>query len=133
MIGVVSASGEAKAVREFFELFKTPWEFYVPHHQYDLVIVTSGNAPADCNANLMAIYNSRQVEIDDRIGTEVQSPRHSEWLDWEGVEFPLYGDVAALRSTASPFLRTRKDSAAVGITWTERSRRIVRLGYDLFK
>ena len=49
------------------------------------------------------------------------------------MEFPLYGDVAALRSTASPFLRTRKDSAAVGITWTERSCRIVRLGYDLFK
>ena len=28
MIGVIADSAEQDVVREFFELFKTPWEFY---------------------------------------------------------------------------------------------------------
>ena len=28
MIGVIADPAEADVVREFFELFKTPWEFY---------------------------------------------------------------------------------------------------------
>jgi hypothetical protein len=133
VIGVVSASGEARAVREFFELFKTPWEFYVPHHQYDLLIVTSGSVPADCNTNLLAIYDSRHLEFDDRIGVSVQSKHSREWLDWEGVDFPIYGDVAVFRPAAKPFLRCRTDSGTVGIARPELAHRTVRIGYDLFK
>jgi hypothetical protein len=31
MIGVISKDHEREAVREFFQLFKTPWEFCAPH------------------------------------------------------------------------------------------------------
>ncbi len=30
MIGVAAAEADRSAVQEFFELFKTPWEFYRP-------------------------------------------------------------------------------------------------------
>lgn len=133
MIGVVSASSETRAVREFFELFKTPWEFYVPHHQYDLVIVTSGTVPADSNADLLAIYDSRSVELDDRIGVKIRSKHSREWLDWAGVDFPVYGDVAVFQSAALPFIRRRTNSEIVGVVGTEPARRTVRIGYDLFK
>jgi hypothetical protein len=38
MIGVLSAPSEHPAVREFFELFKTPWEFYARDRTYDVVL-----------------------------------------------------------------------------------------------
>ena len=40
MIGVLSNAAEARAVEEFFELFKTPWEFFVPGRRYDLLVST---------------------------------------------------------------------------------------------
>ena len=36
VIGVLSKDSEARAVQEFFQLFKTPWEFWAPGRPYDL-------------------------------------------------------------------------------------------------
>jgi hypothetical protein len=36
MIGVIADPAEHGVVREFFELFKTPWEFYRRDRQYDV-------------------------------------------------------------------------------------------------
>ena len=36
MIGVIADSAEQDVVREFFELFKTPWEFYRRDRRYDV-------------------------------------------------------------------------------------------------
>jgi len=41
VIGVLSAPDHRKVVEEFFELFKTPWEFYRRGPAYDVVIATT--------------------------------------------------------------------------------------------
>jgi len=37
LIGVLSKEHEVPIVEEFFQLFKTHWEFYTPDHGYDVV------------------------------------------------------------------------------------------------
>ena len=38
MLGVVADSAEQHVVQEFFELFKTPWEFYRADRQYEVLL-----------------------------------------------------------------------------------------------
>ncbi len=40
MIGVISREAEKNIVLEFFELFKTPWEFCQNNHSYDVILET---------------------------------------------------------------------------------------------
>ena len=94
MIGVLSKDGEARAVKEFFELFKTPWEFYVARKSYDLVIATREEIPEDLNARVLVIYNSRAIRFDDRIGVVTESQGSCDWVEWDGVQFPV-GRAAA--------------------------------------
>ncbi len=44
MIGVIADSAEQEVVREFFELFKTPWEFYRRDRRYE-VVLCAGDRP----------------------------------------------------------------------------------------
>ena len=133
MIGVISKDSEITIVQEFFQLFKTPWEFYVPHHRYDIVIITSIEIPAKLSANVLAIYNSKGTGFDHEIGITIQSERKCEWLEWEGVEFPVYGDVAVFQPAGRTFVRRRGKSEIAGLEVRESTRQIVRIGYDLFQ
>lgn len=46
MIGVIVKPGQKPLVEEFFELFKTPWEFYRPGSVYDVVVATGDAMPS---------------------------------------------------------------------------------------
>ena len=55
MIGVISKQKEHEVVEEFFQLFKTPWEFYNPDRlHYEVLIATDGNIP-ETDAPLMVL------------------------------------------------------------------------------
>jgi hypothetical protein len=135
MIGVLSKNGEAGSVREFFELFKTPWEFYVPGRAYDVVIATCEEVPANVSTRLLIIYNSGETGIDDEIGgVATESKRGCEWLEWNEVEFPVYGNVAVLQAVGQALVRRKgKDEAVVGVEVSGPTRTIVRIGVDLFQ
>jgi len=45
MIGVIAQAAERGVVEEFFQLFKTPWEFYREGRSYDVVVVTADEVP----------------------------------------------------------------------------------------
>ena len=96
MIGVLSKDSETRAVQEFFQLFKTPWEFFVPRKHYDLVIITRGEIPEDLNANVLVVYQSHAIEFDDELGLTTTSRRRCDWVEWQDIEFPIYGDLSDL-------------------------------------
>lgn len=133
MIGVISKDSEIRVVEEFFQLFKTPWEFYVPQHTYDLVIATSRDVPAELNANVLVIYNSNCTEFDREIGTAARCRRKYEWLEWGGVEFPVYGDLSVFQPPGRGFIRRRGKSEIAGFEVRDSTRLTVRIGYDLFR
>lgn len=131
MIGVLSKNSETRAVQEFFQLFKTPWEFYVPGRSYDLVIATRDEIPEIVNTSALVIYHSQPIRFDDQIGVLAESQRRGDWVEWNGVEFPIYGDLATLQSVGRPLVK-RKTFDVVGSIDVASERSTVRFGFDLF-
>ena len=62
MIGVVAHDAARAVIREFFELFKTPWEFCRPGIAYD-VLLCSGSEFVDNSAQLVVVYGSGQTRL----------------------------------------------------------------------
>jgi hypothetical protein len=132
VIGVLSKDSEARAVQEFFQLFKTPWEFYVPQKSYDLVLTTREEIPKDLSARVLVIYHSHPIRFDDQIGVVTESRRRCDWVEWQGVEFPVYGDLAVFQSVGRPLVRRRQTPEMVGSVIVGPERSTVRIGFDLF-
>lgn len=44
LIGVIAKNSEEKIIKEFFELFKTPWELYQNGCSYNIIITTGEQA-----------------------------------------------------------------------------------------
>ena len=55
MIGVIADPADHVVVREFFELFKTPWEFYSADRQYAAVL-SAGDFRNINNAKVVIYY-----------------------------------------------------------------------------
>src|SRR3972149_7879085 len=68
MIGVLPKPGEGRAVHEFFELFKTPWEVYAPGRRYDVVVATADDPPRDPSARVGPVYNSPRNPLHHAFG-----------------------------------------------------------------
>src|SRR5580692_3435526 len=133
MIGVIAKDRETRAVREFFELFKTPWEFYLPEHCYDVVIVTSEEVPTNLNTSVLLIYNSRSTNLDDEIAITIRSVQQSDWLEWDVSAFPIYRNAAVFQGPGQPFLWRRGEGGSVGLELSGPAPQTIRLGYDLFE
>src|SRR5579862_1015377 len=131
MIGVLYTSRDEWIVREFFELFKTPWEPYACDVDYDAVLVSSGNIPRDSSAKVIIVYGS---SIRDRDVQPVprQTGADCIWLQREDLELPIYSDVAALPPSDDCFLRSKVGGASVGVVFQAQDRGIICVGYDLF-
>lgn len=133
MIAVIAKDNEIKAVREFFELFKTPWEVYVRHRSYDLVIATCDEVPEDINSRVLVVYNSRSIRFDDQIGVATELKGRCDWVEFQGVEFPVYGEVALCRGAGRALLRHRATLETVGTELVISGRPTIRVGFDLFQ
>jgi hypothetical protein len=132
MIGVISKDSESAAVREFFQLFKTPWEFYVPGSNYDLVIATREEIPRDLSARALVIYQSRSIRYDEEIGIVIGLSSKGGWAEWQDTAFPVYGDLATFQSAARPLIKRKETLDTVGGVVTTSERPAVRIGFDLF-
>ena len=109
MIGVVADPAEHAVVREFFELFKTPWEFYRPDQQYD-VLLCAGDGPVDATAKLLVFYAGRKTHFDDLQNIQTCRQRtHACVISYQGNRIPIYGDSIIFAGRANSLL-TYEDS-----------------------
>ncbi|HEX9046466.1 MAG TPA: hypothetical protein VF988_05515 [Verrucomicrobiae bacterium] len=110
MISVLASESDEPVAREFFELFKTPWQFHVPGRRAE-VLLCVGNEGAGEQADLKIVY--------------VAAPRRSRerplWFRNEELEFPVYGAGEASAWGDVFFQRGEQNGAAC--VW---------IGYDLF-
>src|SRR5258708_33119131 len=84
MIGVIADSGQQHVVQEFFELFKTPWEFYRADRQYE-VLLCAGDRPVGATAKLVLCYAGRKLQADDRQSMPTdRRGEHVSTLSWHG-------------------------------------------------
>jgi len=132
MIGVMANPSEGEVVREFFELFKTPWEFFRRNRRYE-VLLCAGDVPIEAAAELVLVYGGRKTNWDDerkiRIGDQL---RRSGMLLFQENRIPIYGNAVTFTQNGKGLL-TREDSGE-SAAFLERSEGsvFVRIGYDLF-
>jgi hypothetical protein len=132
MIGVVAASGEREVVCEFFELFKTPWEFYRRDRRYE-TLVCSGDSELHASAKLVIRYSGRKTHFDhgSRFQAGLQG-RRSCIRSHQGNQIPIYGDTITFPKKRNGLLTDEASGQCVAYLHRSRERVIARIGYDLF-
>jgi hypothetical protein len=134
MIGVLANQKEKELVREFFQLFKTPWEFYRPEEKYDVVLCacedveTSGVA-----ASLVVVYAGHETSFDRDLKSELGASRNGGTLVYKGERFPIFGEILTFLGDRGDLLREEQSRQSAGVRVRSNGRNVARIGYDLFR
>jgi peptidoglycan/xylan/chitin deacetylase (PgdA/CDA1 family) len=131
MIGVVARSEQAAAVEEFFELFKTPWEFHRSGQAYDVVVATTRDV-SDVNARLLVVYGADRTSIDVTCGTLLRSRHRGGSLRYRSLRLPVYGDLATFDEGEPATPCVSADNGVAGMRCRTAGATVLRLGFDLF-
>lgn len=133
MIGVIANSSEYAVICEFFELFKTPWEFYRRGLQYDVLLCAGNGSFDDSGAKLVLVYAGESLVYDAKEKIQITSQkRDSSILNYKGTRLPIYGDSVTFRGKNTGLLGD-EISQQPAITLNQTTDRVnVRVGYNLF-
>lgn len=130
MIGVAAKTAENEVVREFFQLFKSPWQFVQSGRKYDVILSTLDDVP-ESEADVYLIFNSKQLECDPG-GVRECLPKAPIAIRPIGAELPIYGSLSIFDRRRKPVLMLTDNSRIAGIELFDQHRQIYRIGYDLF-
>jgi hypothetical protein len=118
VIAVAASASDRAVVAEFFELFKTPWEFYTPGSSASVLLCAQDEVPAS-NAKLVVIYGGEPNSFDHNRTVSVQSQPVGQSFAHGRFQIPIYGPGLAFENAG---LYEVKNG----------SQTVVRIGYDLF-
>jgi peptidoglycan/xylan/chitin deacetylase (PgdA/CDA1 family) len=131
MIGVVANETEHPAVVEFFELFKTSWEFYRPSAHYDVLLCSNTPVPGN-NARLLLLYGAQRQTFEVYRGITTHSvPEHNS-VRYRGERLPIYGGCLLFDGAGEEVLIHEKTKSAAAVSVLSDAQTVVRLGFDLF-
>ena len=131
MIGVAVQSAERDAVAEFFELFKTPWEFYRNDGQYDVLICMQDQLP-DLLPALVLLFGSRATAFDSQKQIPVRTRRGQVMIEDDGKQLPIYGEAVTFPTSRYQGLTDVATHESVAFSSESGGSTILRIGYDLF-
>lgn len=133
MIGVLSKASQAAAVEEFFELFKTPWEYYEPSRTYDVIVATADSIP-EVDAKLLLVYGAETKSTDARYGITVRSRDRGGSLNHHRAAVPIYADLASFAQAEDSIPCLVTTFGTVGLRVARAAGpTVLRVGYDLFQ
>ena len=132
MIGVVCEYNEREVIQEFFELFKTPWEFYVEDRTYEVVISTSSETPSE-KTKVCFVYGPQKRKLDSEEQITASLIRKNVEVNYKGRKVPIYSDVLTFQVEEQSNIILRTDSEVVGVIVEKNNLRIYRVGYNLFE
>ena len=133
MIGVISKVAQREALEEFFELFKTPWETFVPGRKYDTILSTTDEVPLG-EAKLVISFGAGPKSGDSSIGITATQHRKKGPIKYKGATVPVYGECALLTTEAESTVLVSGAQGTVGIRRSlANGATVIRLGYDVFE
>ena len=132
MIGVIANGVEHSTIVEFFELFKTPWEFWRPGNRYDVLLCSNSTVPEN-DARLLLLYGSQQQAFERCRGIKTQSVRGHKFVSFLGEQMPIYGNCLLFDGQGDKVLLHAGTNSAAAISTASGGRAVVRLGFDLFE
>jgi hypothetical protein len=132
MIGVLADSADHDVVREFFELFKTPWEFFTPDRRYE-VLLCAGEFNFDETAKLVLRYSGSKRAFDDQAKLQTRCPEgKTHILSHKENRIAIHGNCLTFPEIGNGVL-VDEDSDECSAYLDESGDRVVaRIGYDLF-
>ena len=131
MIGVLAKTVDRQIVAEFFELFKTPWEFYRTNGEYDVVISTNGDIPK-VPVRLLIQYSSNLLQSDSEHSINIAVTHHMTMLQDASRRFPIYGKVAVFEDSGEELVTAARDLGVVALRIGTTDGQVIRAGFDLF-
>ncbi len=132
MIGVVGDAADQDVIREFFELFKTPWEFYREGQHYD-VILCAGDYEPGATSQVLIYYAASRTRFDDRSGFRTGPQRsHPCKLSYQVDWLPIYRNTIAFPEEEKSRLSGDESGNCVAFVRGDDTRVVARVGYDLF-
>jgi len=130
MIGVVGKERGLAVAREFFELFKTPWEPAVPGRKYRVVLATSDELD-HIDSDAFLLYGSGEYSHEHETGVKREQLAGPLSIEWRQESFPVYGKVSAFALDRQQTALTAQGKS-IDYQWRDNGRVIWRIGYDLF-
>lgn len=132
MIGVSVNQADHNVVSEFFELFKTPWEFRQPGRAYDVLLSDHDSSISDGDAKLVVIYSARKLASDSDAVCSAGSVA-DRILSYKGTSLPIYGDEVTF-ACKGDLLLMHEGCRRPAIRVEQLGAKLVaRVGYDLFR
>jgi hypothetical protein len=132
MIGVIASSSERRVVSEFFELFKTSWEWYRSGERYQVVLCAGDcEVPPGNATELLLLYSGQKLAFDAEEGIDTVSEGNGRMLRYKENQIPIYGDCVTFPEGISVLADEESIHPAI---YLHRSapRTVARIGYDLF-
>ena len=129
MIGVAVHANEEGSVTEFFELFKTPWEFYRHDARYDVLICTRGEVPPN-TAKLVLRYGAG---LDEAAGLPMKLPSGGTIVRYGSRRIPVYSGVTTFPAGGFSPVTVEETGAPVTCASTSGDGTVLRVGYNLFR
>lgn len=136
MIGVMAQESYKPIASEFFELFKTPWEFYQEGKEYAVILAADASRELP-QAPLVLVFGMDATAFDHT--NRVRPTRHpgTVLLEHEGSHFPAYLGASSLSSIGSSaaghtILQLSATSEPVALWCRTPEAQVVRIAYDLF-
>jgi len=131
MIGVIARGGQSPAVKEFFQIFKTPWEFFREDRAYEILLVTE-NPEILPPAGLIFLFGPGKKHFDEE-NRVVLHPAGSETvLEHSGCPFPVKSEISLFPDRDDPVLKTADGKGIGGFLFRSGKKNIIRVGFDLF-
>ena len=132
LIGVFCRQNERESAKEFFELFKTPWEFYHNQRHYD-VVLSSGEIPREKTYSVMFIYDSGKNGVDADLNIRVKSAKNRGLLEFRGTTVPIYEQFSTFEGHGTALIKMEGSHEVSGLEIKKDNLTFVRIGYDLFQ
>ena len=131
MIGVIADPQDIPVVREFFELFKTPWEPCEREHRYDVLLCLGDGDFRVYEAPFVFVYSNQLLGNSPSHNDEAGKTKAIRVLQYKNEQLPLYcGGVTFARGDSA--LLADAVTHAPAIEESQIADRVVlRIGYDL--
>jgi len=131
VIGVFADRDEKHIVEEFFQLFKTPWEWGDLEKRYDALLI-SADVESLPDAPVVIVYGSAAKKLDERYGFRLEE-RSAPLLNWKGRLVPVYQKASVLDAAGEAILELDGTRESAGVRIGGESRTVYRFGFDLFR
>jgi hypothetical protein len=131
MIGVAVPSEDREIVTEFFELFKTPWEFYRSGVHYDVLLCSMDSFHRKAS-RLILVLRGADTVFDAQQGRKVKSRPPGFVVSDEGKRIPIYGAMATFPGCSDCVLTEEATGEPVAVFEQQGDGTVLRVGYDVF-